>query len=67
MDIISAIDGEKRLNACLLSLELCNEKKPCSLHNLINPTRSILMKNLKKKSINELILDVKNRQAILPL
>ena len=65
--IIKAIDGEKRLVNCLLSLEKCNEEKPCPLHKIANPTRSKLIHNLKSKSINDLALDIKNGDSFLPL
>ena len=67
MNIVSAIDSEKKLNACILSLEHCNNSKPCPLHHIINPTRTILMNNLKTKTIAELSLDVKEGKAFLPL
>lgn len=67
MDIVAVIEGERNLNACLLSLEKCNKNNPCPVHHLINPSRSVLMKNLKQKTINELALDVKNGKSSLPL
>ncbi len=67
LNIVSAIDSEKKLNACILSLEHCNENKPCPLHHIISPSKTILMKNLKTKTIYELSLDVKNGKAFLPL
>lgn len=67
MDIVDVIDGQKKLNACLLSLERCNEDNPCPVHHLINQSRTILMKNLKMKTIHELALDVKSGKSALPL
>ena len=67
LNIVHAIDNEKKLNACVLSLEHCNENKPCPLHHLISPSRKILMYNLKIKSIDELSQDVKRGQSHLPL
>ncbi|HEY5687288.1 MAG TPA: Rrf2 family transcriptional regulator [Yeosuana sp.] len=67
LNIVSAIDNEKKLNACILSLEHCNENKPCPLHHIISPSRSILMKNLKIKTIDELSQDVKKGKSYLPL
>src|SRR5210317_1521057 len=34
VSILTVIDGEKRLTSCLLSLEQCNEDKPCPLHGV---------------------------------
>ena len=67
LNIVHAIDNEKKLNACVLSLEHCNENKPCPLHHIINPSRTTLMKNLKIKTIFELSQDVNNGKAYLPL
>lgn len=67
LNIVSAIDSEKKLNACILSLEHCNENKPCPLHHIISPSRSILMKNFKIKTIYELSQDVKKGNSYLPL
>jgi Rrf2 family protein len=67
LNIVRAIDSEKKLNACILSLEHCNENKPCPLHHVINPSRTVLMKNLKIKTIHELSQEVKKGDAYLPL
>lgn len=67
MDIVSVIEKEKKLKACLLSLENCDEHNPCPIHHLINPSRSVLIKNLKQKTISDLALDVINGNSSLPL
>lgn len=67
MDIVNVIEGEKKMNACLLSLERCNSNTPCPIHHLANKSRTVLMENLRKNTINELALDVKNGKSILPL
>ena len=67
LNIVSAIDSERKLNACILSLEHCNEIKPCPLHHIISPSRTILMKNFKIKTIDELSQDVKKGKSYLPL
>jgi Rrf2 family protein len=67
MDIVSVIEGERKLKACLLSLESCNEHNPCPVHHLVNKSRNILIKNLKQQTINDLALDVKNGNSSLPL
>lgn len=67
IDIVEAIDGDKRINACLLSLEHCNEEKPCPLHNLVGPYRAKLLKNLQNKTIKDLCKEIKQGNAFLPL
>jgi Rrf2 family protein len=67
MNIIEVIDGKKKMGSCLLSLEDCNENKPCPLHELIAPSRSKFIKSLETKTINDLAMDLKDKKAFLPL
>jgi Rrf2 family protein len=67
INIIKVIDGEKRLTSCMLSLENCNEEKPCPLHNILSPSRNRITKLLSETSIKELAYSVKKGQAFLPL
>ena len=67
IEIINVIDGENRLNSCLLSLQNCNSSKPCPLHKFAAPFRTDLIKNLENKSINDMVLEIKNKQSFLPL
>lgn len=67
IDVINIVDGEQRIESCMLSLEKCNEETPCPLHKLSNPSRSLLIKRLNNITINELALDVKTGHAFLPL
>lgn len=67
MSIVSVIDGEEKLNACMLSLEKCDEEKPCPLHNILSSSRNKILKHLKNKTIKELALDVKEGHSFLPL
>ncbi len=65
--IIQVIDGENRLTSCLLSLENCNEEKPCPLHKLAAPLRNELLDSLENKTICDLAKDVREGKAFLPL
>lgn len=67
IDVLTAIDGENRLVGCMLSLEKCNEEKPCPLHNVLISSRQNILKVLKENSIADLALLVKNGSAYLPL
>lgn len=67
MSIITVIDGEEKLNACMLSLEKCNKEKPCPLHYILSPSRNIILESLKNKTIKDLSLSVKLGQSFLPL
>lgn len=67
ISIIYIIDGEKNLNSCMLSLEKCNEDRPCPMHNLLCASRSEILKKLKDKTIKDLSLEVELGKAFLPL
>lgn len=67
MSIIYVIDGDKRVNTCMLSLDACDEDRPCPLHRLLYVSRSDILKHLKRKTIKDLALDVKSGNSFLPL
>ena len=65
--IIHVIDGESRLSSCLLSLEDCNEEKPCPLHKSMYPLKTKLLESLESKTIVDLAKDVEQGNSFLPL
>ncbi|MEJ2112954.1 MAG: Rrf2 family transcriptional regulator [Flavobacteriaceae bacterium] len=67
LNIIYAIDGTYRMNSCLLSLENCNETKPCPLHTIANPMRTKLITSLKEKTLEDLSIEIKSGTTFLPL
>ncbi len=67
LNIIVVIDGDKKLKACMLSLDKCNETNPCPLHDMLNNSRDEILKKLKHKTIKDLALSVKLGKSFLPL
>lgn len=67
IEIVNVIDGDNRLNTCLLSAHSCDKEKPCPLHEFAAPFRNDLMKNLENNSIADLALSIKNGNSFLPL
>lgn len=67
MNVIYAIDGEYKMNSCLLSLGNCNVDSPCPLHNIANPMRTKLIKSLEIKTIEELAMEIKSGITFLPV
>ena len=65
--IINVIDGETRISSCLLSLESCNNEKPCPLHKMAFPLRTKLLDSLENKAIDDLAQDVRDGNSYLPL
>jgi Rrf2 family protein len=51
INIVNSIDGEKRLQSCVLDLEKCNDEKPCPLHHVVNPTKSKLIEYLSTETV----------------
>ena len=67
MSIVNVIDGEEKLSSCILSLEKCNEEKPCPLHNMLNPSRNQILNSLRSKTIKDVVKEVELGNAFLPL
>lgn len=67
INIINAIEGQKKLNSCLLSLKNCNKDKPCPLHKLYSPAKNNLMKSLETKTIQDIATEIENGITYLPL
>lgn len=67
MQIIEAVDGEERLNSCLLSLEKCNSDNPCSLHHLVFEEKNKINERLKRTTLEDLRQHIMRGESILPL
>ena len=67
IQVVTVIDGKRKLESCLLSLEDCSEHKPCPLHHLVSQSRSRMIESLEVKTIDELALDLKEKRSFLPL
>ena len=67
MDVVNIIDGERRLHSCVLGLEKCNADKPCPMHDLVSPSKTLFIKNLEEKSIDDFSDEIKNGVFFLPL
>src|SRR4051794_19845014 len=37
MQILEALEGEQRMDQCVVGLELCNDQMPCPQHDLYKP------------------------------
>lgn len=67
INIVNAIDGHKRLNSCILSLETCDLNKPCPMHKLFSPAKANLLMGLENKTINDIAKDIAKGISFLPL
>ncbi|WP_400075177.1 RrF2 family transcriptional regulator [Winogradskyella sp. R77965] len=66
-DIVTAIDGEERINSCLLSLNECDSTNPCSLHHLIFNEKQKILDRLDNTSLQDLAEHIKKGKSVLPL
>jgi Rrf2 family protein len=67
INIITVIDGDNRLNSCLLSIQNCNSSKPCPLHDFAASYRVHLLENLEKSTIKDMVEGIKAKKSFLPL
>jgi len=59
IDIVDIIDGQDIFNKCLIRLDDCNEKEPCSMHNKYVEIRKSLHSLFQEQKISELIDEIK--------
>jgi Rrf2 family protein len=67
IDILVALNGVNTMTSCLLSIEQCDENKPCPLHALANPLRNELFENMSNISVSELAKSIEAGETQLPL
>jgi len=58
IDIVMAMEGKDILDSCVLGLDNCNDKNPCTLHEELKRAKDIIVTMYKEKTVDELI-DVK--------
>jgi len=59
IDIVNVIDGQDLFKKCLIRLEDCSEKEPCSMHSKYSQIRSSVHSLFQNQNISELIQDIK--------
>lgn len=67
IDIINVIDGENRLNTCILSLHKCDAKHPCPLHGLMGDTKGKFVKQLEETKVQDLVIDIREGNSFLSI
>ena len=65
--IVTVIDGDNRLNSCLLSIQNCDSLQPCPLHDFAASYRTHLIENLENNTINDMVEGIKAKTSFLPL
>jgi len=67
IDIVDIIDGQDIFNKCLIRLEDCNSKEPCSMHDKYVDIRKSLMALFKKEKISELVDEIREGEKKINL
>lgn len=67
IEIIRLIDGDHRINSCVLSIHSCNLENPCPMHHLVNEAKSRLLKDLTETTVQDLVEDIQLGKSFLPL
>ncbi|MBO0340285.1 MAG: Rrf2 family transcriptional regulator [Bacteroidota bacterium] len=55
MDIVKVIDGEKRVNSCVMGIRKCDMNNPCVLHKLVGANKTKFIQVLERTTILDLI------------
>ncbi len=67
IDIVDIIDGQDIFNKCLIRLEDCSEKEPCSMHDKYMEIRKNLMVLFHQEKIAELVDEIKTGEKKINL
>ncbi len=54
LDIIEAVDGSGTLDGCLLGFPGCSDDQPCPFHNEWKEAKTIILRGLQDRSLQEL-------------
>jgi len=63
MSVIECIDGPDNFHSCLIGLIECSDANPCTIHHLVAPFRSEMLKSLKNNTILDFVKDTKNGKS----
>ncbi|MBS1747345.1 MAG: Rrf2 family transcriptional regulator [Bacteroidetes bacterium] len=63
--IVESIDGKSVFKKCGLSIEKCNDKRPCALHYEYKPVRELFQKMCTQNRVIDLYQNVRSGKAHL--
>ncbi len=66
-DIVVNIDGTEKFDQCFLGLDLCSDKYPCPVHNVVKPFKNEILKDFKHKTIGQLRDEIETSGTLLSL
>ena len=65
IDIVDIIDGRDLFTKCLIRLDDCNEKEPCSMHSRYAEIRTNLLGLFENQKISDLVDEIKDKKSNL--
>ena len=63
IEIVDIIDGQDIFKKCMIRLEDCNEKDPCSAHLKYGEIRQSLYTLFQKEKISDFVDEIKNSKS----
>ncbi|WP_228238308.1 RrF2 family transcriptional regulator [Allomuricauda sp. M10] len=66
MDIVKVIDGEKKVNSCVMGVNTCDRSNPCVLHKLVGSNKARFISVLEHTTILDLIESKQEFEAFFP-
>jgi len=63
IEIVDIIDGQDIFKKCMIRLEDCNEKEPCSAHKKYGKIRDSLHELFQKEKISDFVNEIENGKA----
>lgn len=67
MDIVRVIDGERRVNSCVMGIDNCDVDNPCVLHKLVGTNKSKFIKVLENTTILDLTEGKQDIEEFFPI
>ena len=69
MDVVSALDGDKIFEGCVLGLPNCGEDTPCPLHDTWSKSRELILNSFRNTRLSQLSKEIQKgnlRITLLP-
>jgi len=63
MEIVEAVEGPQRMDACVVGLDRCNDHVPCAQHDLYKPIRQRLNDYLRTTTLADMAASLRTKQA----
>lgn len=67
MDVVSVIEGEDGINACVLGVSRCDAENPCAVHHLVGPAKKAFNQVLESTTLEELVAGISDERSLFPL